>query len=222
MRWIPVKSNLTYELYQSQCIGPNGLVEHPNTFASHPYTAPGPERTEYNNIGEMAYLDRKRDLFGQAVLKGPLELGVRMANRFLAATLWYVPFDRAEEAKIIGWTWLRRLMHPWPFLAVLFLLGTAQCHRLHPAQWVVIGLYGLYLLPYVLISYYDRYAAPLLGVKVLLIIFAADRCLSWLFTETAVVKEPTASPQTSPQISHIGQPIKVSVDAVLPAIGGID
>jgi hypothetical protein len=45
-----------------------------------------------------------------------------------------------------------------------------------------MGIYVFYLLPYVGISYYDRYAMPLLGVKVLLVIWAAERLLSlWRF-----------------------------------------
>ncbi len=176
-RWIPVKSNLACELYQSQCIGPDGLVEHPSTFASHPYTAPGPERTEFNGVGEMAYLDRKANQFWQAVRADPLEFGARIANRLLAATLWYVPFDPQEESEIPGWTLLRRLVHPWPFLALLFLLGTARRQPLHPAQWTAIGLYCLYLLPYVVISYYDRYAMVLVGAKVLLVVWGVDRLL---------------------------------------------
>ena len=41
-----------------------------------------------------------------------------------------------------------------------------------------MGLYLCYLLPYIVISYYDRYALPLIGLKVLLVTWAADRlCL---------------------------------------------
>lgn len=48
---------------------------------------------------------------------------------------------------------------------------------LRPAQWLVMGVYLLYLLPYIAISYYERYALPLLGVKALVVIWAADRLL---------------------------------------------
>jgi hypothetical protein len=42
----------------------------------------------------------------------------------------------------------------------------------------VIGVYLLYLLPYIAVSYYERYAVPLLGAKVLLVTWAADRLAS--------------------------------------------
>jgi hypothetical protein len=40
-----------------------------------------------------------------------------------------------------------------------------------------MGMYVLYLMPYVAVSYYERYAAPLLGIKILLILWAGDRLL---------------------------------------------
>jgi hypothetical protein len=41
-----------------------------------------------------------------------------------------------------------------------------------------MGVYVLYLSPYIAISYYERYAIPLLGVKVLLVVWALDRVLA--------------------------------------------
>jgi hypothetical protein len=62
-----------------------------------------------------------------------------------------------------------------PFLALLILVGTAARRPLGHAERVAIGVYALYLLPYVVVSYYPRYAVPLLGVNVLLVVWAADR-----------------------------------------------
>jgi hypothetical protein len=72
-----------------------------------------------------------------------------------------------------------RLTHPLPFLGLLVLVFTSGRKPLDAAQWTVIGVYLLYLLPYPAISDYDRYAAPLLGVKVLLVLWGADRLLSF-------------------------------------------
>lgn len=41
-----------------------------------------------------------------------------------------------------------------------------------------MGAHVVYLMPYVVVSYYERYAAPLLGVKVLLVIRGVDRVIS--------------------------------------------
>ena len=179
-RLIPVKSNLAYELYQSQCLQPDGLIQA-TTFREHPYMAGTRERQEYNALGEVAYLDRKWEQFGQAVRAHPAGFLKRVADRFLAVTVWYEPFDRAREARRPWALWLSRLTHPLPFLAALVLVVSAVRERLHGAQWTALAVYGLYLLPYVGISYYERYTLPLLGVKALLVVWAADRLLPFGF-----------------------------------------
>ena len=103
----------------------------------------------------------------------------RLGERFLGATLWYVPFYRDEAMKHPWPTWLNRFIHPLPFLAVLILLITAARQPLQDVQWIVIGLYLLYLLPYIIISYYDRYAMPLVGAKVVLVVWGIERLQSW-------------------------------------------
>ncbi len=177
-RWIPVKPNLAYELYQSQCLQPDGLIQL-RTFAAHPISATNREGKEYLALGETAYLDHKREQFWRAVRADPLDFVSRVGGRFLGATLRYVPFDRAGEAKRPWALWFSRTTHPLPFLALLFLIVSAARQRLEPVQWIVIGVYGLYLLPYIVVSYYERYAIPLLGVKVLLVIWAADGLLTF-------------------------------------------
>jgi hypothetical protein len=177
-RLIPVKSNLAYELYQSQCLQRDGLIQR-TTFSHHPGGATTADGVEYRELGEVAFLDRKRQQFLQAVWADPLDYLDRVACRFLGATLWYESFDRPNDAR--NWPWavrVARLTHPLPFLAFLVLMLTAVRARLHPAQWTVIGVYWLYLLPYIGASYYERYEMPILGVKVLLVIWAADRLLS--------------------------------------------
>jgi len=178
-RLIPVKSNAAYELYQSQCLQPDGLIQN-STFGSHPYVSAGKERQEYKRMGEIAFLEKKRELFWQAVWKDPEDFLDRVACRFLGATVWYVPFNRSEEAKRPWVLWFCRLTHPLPFLAMLVLIFTAIGQRLHRAQWMVIGVYLLYLSPYICVSYYDRYAFPLVGAKVLLVVWAIDRLYSLL------------------------------------------
>ncbi len=178
-RLIPVKSNAAYELYQSQCLQPTGLL-HGTTFASHPYGSGTRERREYRTLGEMAFLDRKREQFWQSVGADPLDFLDRAACRFLGATLWYEPMDPAREARHPWSLWYSRLTHPLPFLGLLVLVVTGVLQPLGRPQWVAIGVYLLYLLPYAAISYYERYALPLLGAKVLLVLFAADRLLSFI------------------------------------------
>jgi hypothetical protein len=178
-RLIPVKSNANYELWQSQCLTTDGLLQT-SVFGGHPFSSPGRERQEYKALGEMEFLDRKGELFWAAVWADPLEFLDRVACRGLGATLWYVPSDRGDAARRPVVLWISRILHPMPFLAMLFLLATAFLQPLRAAQWFGIGVYSLYLMPYIFVSYYDRYAMPLLAVKVLLVIWAADRLWSLL------------------------------------------
>jgi hypothetical protein len=173
-RLIPMKSNLALELYQTQCLQADGILQ---SFKGHPGDAGSPERREYRALGETAYMDRKWDQFRQAVRKDPLDFLDRVASRALCATLWYVPFNRPLEARQPWLLWFKRVLHPLPFLALLVLAGTAAARPLHRLQWIAIGIYGFQLLPYVAASYYERYTVPLLAVKVLLVIWAVDRLL---------------------------------------------
>ena len=151
-----------------------------STFAEHPYTKPGAERTAYREMGEIAFMAEKGRLFREAFTADPAGFCQRVRNRLVAATLWYEPFWDDEIALLPGWVNLRRLFHPWPALALLFLVISSCWRPLRPVQWLVMSIYVLFLLPFTIISYYDRYAAPLVLVKVLLVIWAIDRFFAGL------------------------------------------
>jgi hypothetical protein len=110
----------------------------------------------------------------------PLELLDRIASRFLGATLWYVPTDRASHATAAWYLWLQRLWHPLPFLGCLVLIASGSGRRRFGMDWTTIAIYALYLMPYVLVSYYPRYALPLFGAKTLLVTWALDALHSLL------------------------------------------
>ncbi len=169
-RFIPVKSNLAFEMYQSQILQEDGLLRR---FQNHPYGSGNREGRLYRELGEMKYLDLKRQQFLQSVAHDPFDFADRVALRFWAATFRYVPLQGSRNL-----LWLRQLTHPLPFLAFLFLLYSSIWRPLHWSKWTVLGVYVFYLLPYVLVSYYDRYGLPLLGVKVLLVVWAGERMLS--------------------------------------------
>jgi hypothetical protein len=133
------------------------------------------EGREYASLGEIAFLDKKREQFWQSVAEDPASFLRRVGNRLLAATVWYVPGEVAQQARRPWLVALIRLLHPLPFLALVFLLLTRRWRPLSRVEAMVMLLYLLYLLPYVVISYWERYAAPLLGIKVLLILWAAER-----------------------------------------------
>ena len=178
-RWLPVKSNLAYELYQSQCLQPDGLLQSP-TFGLHPNVSGSRESFDFQALGEIGYLDLKRRQFWDAVAANPMDFFDRVAERFLAATVWYVPFQRTHEARHPWLLWFHRLTHPWPLVGLAVLVLTGVVRPLQRAHGCAIGVYCLYLLPYIVISYYDRYAFPVLAAQALLTIWGIERVVSLL------------------------------------------
>jgi hypothetical protein len=173
-RLIPIKSNLAFELYQSQVVEPDGVLSS-KAWKHHPYLAGEEERMAYRRSGEMAYVDQKWQQFRQAVEDHPADYAVRLGWRFLATTLVYVPFDRTEAQERPWSWWLCQLTYALPFLSLLYLLVSARRQPLDPAMKMIMGAYLLYLAPYVAISYYDRYGFPLVGMKSLLVVWAGSR-----------------------------------------------
>ena len=168
-RFIPVKSNLYYELYQSSCLEPSGVLRLA-TFGEHPYNTEGPEHAAYEARGEIAYLDDYRQRFLAYLGEEPLDYAAKVGNRLLAATVVYFPFDGNESGFSL---WLSYALHPLPFYGLVAMV-LVEGGRLSPRKKLAILMYCTYLLPYVLISYYERYAMPLLGLQALFCSWGLD------------------------------------------------
>lgn len=187
-RFIPVKSNLAFELHQSQILEPDGVLRAAR-MPIHPYPFDNAERKEYKRLGEIAYLDGKMAEWKAAVVAAPWSFVTKIGNRFLAATLWYVPLNAAQEQQFYWGLWISRVTHALPFLAAMFLAATAWWLPLRREQKIGLLVYAVYLTPYVLVSYYDRYAYPLMVVKIVLVVWAIDRLLA-LWPKTTEDVEP--------------------------------
>ena len=175
-RFIPVKSNLAYELYQAQLLSADGRLSD-KVFATHPYATHGVERSECAALGEMAFLDRKRAAFDEAVRGNPSHFAEKVYDRLLAATVDYSPMNEAEmERETLSL--LCAVTHPLPVLAGFGLLLLAPFRRLSGACWAGLALLAVYLAPYIVVSYYERYEFPLWGLKILVIVW----CLDAVFT----------------------------------------
>ncbi len=194
-RFIPIKSNLGYELYVSQCLESDGVYSI-EQMVIHPYFVDQEERKAYKQMGEMAYLDQKMKRFTQAVRRDPVAWVEKIGHRFLAATLIYSPLSPGLDDRVLFGRWLSQLTHSLPFLAAVLLLGSAPWYGLRREQSLALLIYASYLTPYIVISYYDRYGFPLFGIKILLMVWAADRLLE-LFRS-----RPLFIPRLGQPISH--------------------
>lgn len=171
--WIPIKSNFYYELWQSQCQGTTGLIS-PTTLSSHPWLG-GSSRLRHSQIGEVKFVREKKNEVLLSISSTPFEYFRRVKNRFFAATLVYQPYSDSEanNAALL----MHRCVYPLTLVSMLVLLLVPSEQATAPAVKSAMAILCLGLAPYILVSYYPRYAAPLCGMKMLiwLYCFAAIR-----------------------------------------------
>jgi hypothetical protein len=160
-RFVPLKSNLYFELYQSSVLEPDGVLRDITFRSHHPYMVAGPERQAYRTMGEMAYLDRYRVQFQAYLDRDPFDFLSKVGNRFLAATLVYYPHNEWEGGFALLASYA---IHPLPFYGLTLML-LLEGRRLDLRKLLAVLIYSVYLVPYVLAAYYERYGFPLLGLK---------------------------------------------------------
>lgn len=168
-RWIPVKSNAVYEIWQSQVLDDDGVLDVASAW-QHPWVSNGVQRSEYAEVGEIEFIERRWPPTRDSILAEPVEFLQRVINRWAAACLIYQPLNPADESM----TWpiaFRRLFHPIPFVAWVWLVVTGRW-RSNAVVTVTVILAAVYLAPYIAISYYDRYAAPAWFLKAMLVTLA--------------------------------------------------
>ncbi len=167
-KFVPIKSNVFFEFDQSLAVDSDGLLDW-STFKLHPYHA-GEEQDAYKEMGEIAYLETKRQRFLSQLAASPGEFRRKVRNRLIATTLLPIGFSDYKMGSCQ--LPLRWLIYPLPMLAIVFLLFAAR--PLRPLQRWAIILYFAYLFPYILCSYYPRYGFPLLTIKMLLCFWAIE------------------------------------------------
>lgn len=169
-KWFPIKSNGMYELWQSHCKDDDGVLDA-NSGSGHPWPSDGEQRARYKEVGEIAFIEEKGAEVRKAIRENPLGLLERIGNRAFAALVLYIPFSPIEEYHGGGWpVFFVRCVHPLPSLSI-GLIGIAGTFPMERKAAVTMSMFGLLLLPYLLVSYYDRYSAVLVGLKMLLILY---------------------------------------------------
>ena len=164
--WVPIKSNATYEAWQSLCKDDDGLLDL-RTLETHPWVCDGKERRDYRDLGEVTFVAEKQPEFLASLRQSPSEGVTRVIRRALVATQYYMPlFDEEAEYGVK----IRRAIFFVPFASWCIVLCTYRRQPLY-AKFLA-WTYAAYLAPYVITSYYDRYGAPLIVVKLLLCLFA--------------------------------------------------
>lgn len=176
-KWIPVKSNAMYEIWQSQVLDDDGVLDSSSAF-QHPWGSRSVQRLRYLEVGELEFIAERREPVIDSIREYPIGLLQRVANRWFAATLYYQPLVAADE-QMSGRMRLLRIYFPIPFLSLLLVLGFRR-QSFDARLRIAVIIYCVYLLPYILISYYDRYAAPAFVFKAIILLYAIDTVWSWI------------------------------------------
>lgn len=176
-KWILIKSNGVYEIWQAQCVDDDGILDTA-TFAGHPWAGAGEQRAEYVAKGELEFIGARWPEVQESVGRAPHELFRRIGNRLLAACLWYTPsvHERQQPAWLLD---VKRVAFALPSVCVV-LVVLMRARPIERQVLASIWIYGVFLAPYVLIAYYERYSAPLMGVKMLLLTCGFDTLLGTL------------------------------------------
>lgn len=177
-RVIPVKANLPFELYQSHCMYPDGVLTTAS-FARHPLHAGSEEAREYDSLGEAAFMTRKGEQFRAAFRSDPEQFVARVGDRMVAVLFWYTPRNRSGDREFAPGIWLARILYPLPWVAV-GAIALKLGYRPTPGERAVAAAAVLYVLPYIIVGYVERYYFPLLGLRVLLISSLFYRLSDWL------------------------------------------
>jgi hypothetical protein len=179
--FVPIKSNVAYELWQAQVVDDDGVLDN-ETFINHPSTPFSEEHRRYADVGEMEFVASVWPVWWRDVQEDQEDALVRLNRRFFAASLrksdkpWATGGLFADSPYQQGGDVFERWLFPLPLVSILVILLIRK-PPLEPLCAAVISMYALYLAPYILVSYYDRYAMPLLGVKALLVLYALDTLL---------------------------------------------
>lgn len=168
--WVPIKSNLTFEYWLANVIDGDGILDA-QSLMNHPRSNSGLRQT-FVELGEIGFVTSFGPEARQAAFK--LQTLRKMGNRLLAATLWYVPYEAPKtrmESISVG---LMRVVYPIPFLCAMFALTRAHVRVQAEFRWALF-ISVFFLLPFVVVSLYDRYLAPVCGMQMVWVVFALTR-----------------------------------------------
>ncbi len=158
-----------YELWQSQCVSKTGLLDL-DTLSRQPFAGNGEQRTQYQMLGEIAFVEEKKTQVLQEIVDRPSSFLIRVARRAVAATSVYFPFEEPNESMELV-VFANRFIFPIPFISLIcVLIFKSSCHSPRFSVAATILISGL--IPYIVVSYYERYASPFIGMKMLVVLAA--------------------------------------------------
>jgi hypothetical protein len=159
---IPIKSNAAFELYQSLVDEPTGLVTMWSLTTSHPMLPYTKHGLQYRKLGESTFLDELGAEARRELIRSPGTYAACVVSRLAATTV-----DLPHVIPFLAESWFHRLcwwLYPIAFFGWLWSLIDPPHVR---SRLIAICqvTYVVYLIPYVMVSFYGRYAVPLLLLR---------------------------------------------------------
>jgi hypothetical protein len=163
-----MKSNLFYDLHQLNYTTNSGILDETFEKKHLAWTVKNDPNSAYRKLGEGKFLEIYEKKFITEIKRNPSPYFHNTINRFLAAFLVYHPYQKYERVII-----LKSFLHTFPFVCLLLIMLTM---RRGTSIYITYGIliYILYLLPYVCVAYYFRYALPITPLKVLFCFWGVD------------------------------------------------
>lgn len=169
-KFIVMKSNLFFDAYfVNYEQGKDGLIDGPTFLEKHPvWQAQEDPEAPYRKQGEACFLETYRQKFIDALARDPNTYLRNIKNRLMAALFIYYPLDDCARA-LAG----RSIIHALPFMGFLIILF-CKGYRGSDYMKIAMVMCVVYLLPYIAVNYYVRYAIPLTPLKVLFVFWGTD------------------------------------------------
>jgi hypothetical protein len=173
--FIPIKSNLSYDLYMANVVDDDGIWNEAS-LRLHPYVSPA-ERFKYAKLGERQYLAMYGTMLSRALADDPMAFVRRIGHRVLASTLLYVASDAELEWPLE--ITIKRVLQPAVFVGLL--LSALVPGRNRGFAWALGGMWLVYILPYILVAYYIRYLLSATPLLVLAVFLGLDDASDWFW-----------------------------------------
>ena len=169
-KFIVMKSNLFFDAYfVNYELEKGGLIDGPTFLEKHPvWQAQEDPEAPYRKQGEVSFLETYEQKFFDALKRDPYTYMRNIKNRLFAALFIYYLLGDCEDVQV-G----RSIIHGLPFMGFLIILFF-KGYRGSDYMKIAMLMCVLYLIPYVAVNYYVRYAIPLTPLKVLFMFWGTD------------------------------------------------
>jgi hypothetical protein len=191
-----IKSNLFFELHQSNYLDEDGLIDMGTFKKFHPYLNEQIRET-YTSLGETEFLARYRDAFLQDFKKRPWVFLKKAGHRFLKAFIVpasMVPSQKGYEFSGDLKFYVKATVYWVPFFMCIYFLFSKNAPNINILRAGTI-IFFAYLAPYVVVGFFKRYRIPLVPVfTIFYFYFIMSMIAVWQRKRSSACRDGVLSP----------------------------